>query len=83
MAKAATIPDGYYINWYSDSAIVYDSKRWSLVCFIKLCDALNIHRNKMRDWLKENRKELKILDPLWDNIQKLPLVTLENLHLFL
>ncbi len=66
MAKAATIPDGYYINWYGDSAIVYDNK----------C-------NKMRDWIKENRKALKILDPLWNDIQKLPLVTLQNIHLFL
>ena len=62
---------------------VYDNKRWSLVCFIKLCDALNIHRNKMRDWINDNRKELKILDPLWNDIQKLPLVTLQNINLFL
>ena len=47
MAKAATIPDGYYINWYGDSEVVYDNKRWSLVCFIKLCDALNIEYSSL------------------------------------
>jgi len=78
-----TIPDGYYINWHGDSALVYDNKRWSLVCFIKLCDALDISRNKMRDWLKESKIKLKILDPLWNDIQKLPLVTLQNINLFL
>ena len=44
-----TIPDGYYINWCGNSAIIYDGKRWPLACFVKLCGALNIHRNKMRD----------------------------------
>jgi len=47
MAKAATIPDGYYINWYGDSEVVYDNKCWSLVCFIKLCDALNIEYSSL------------------------------------
>jgi hypothetical protein len=83
MEKSAIIPDGYYINWYGSSAIIYDGKRWPLACFVKLCGALNIHRNKMRDWIKENRKALKILDPLWNDIQKLPLVTLQNINLFL
>jgi hypothetical protein len=83
MEKSAIIPDGYYINWYGSSAIIYDGKRWPLACFVKLCGALNIPLIKMCDWLNENRKELKISDTLWDDIQNLPFVTPENIHSFL
>ena len=68
------IPDGYYVYWDGNTAIVYGNKRYTLLPFIKMCRDLGLNNNEVRDWLDSDKHRLKILDPLWDQIKKLPLV---------
>jgi len=68
------IPDGYYVFFTGDSAIVYNNKRYTLTAFAKMLRTQGFNNNDIRDWLNSDKHNVKVLDPLWDQIKLLPLV---------